>query len=69
MKNILTLLLIAMVIGQWSLVNGQTPQAIPYQAVARDNAGNLNASQNIPGWFTVNLGQDTVSYETFLPLI
>ena len=70
----------------------QAPQAIPYQAVARDNAGNLLANQNISlrfgifpvpaggtliyqethsvttnafGFFTVNVGQGTITSGTF----
>ncbi len=42
-----------MVIGQWAIVNGQAPNAIPYQAVARDSAGNPIASQNISLRFSI----------------
>ncbi|MBK7853068.1 MAG: hypothetical protein IPJ66_18610 [Bacteroidetes bacterium] len=35
---------------------GQAPQAIPYQAVARDNAGNLISNTNISIRFSVHDG-------------
>lgn len=43
----------------------QTTQAIPYQAVARDNAGNLIANQNISLRFSIHDSSavGTVVYE------
>jgi len=34
--------------------NGQAPNAIPYQAVARDNSGNIIANQNISLRFSIH---------------
>ena len=35
-------------------INAQAPQAIPYQAVARDSAGNFIANQNIALRFSIH---------------
>ena len=54
MKKVLTLLLI--INCQLLIINcaqAQVPQAIPYQAVARDNAGNIIANQNISLRFSI----------------
>src|SRR5689334_7114252 len=34
--------------------NAQAPQAIPYQAVARDNAGNVISNQNVSLRFSIH---------------
>ena len=54
MKKIL--IIIAIFIFQSSLYNlfAQAPQAIPYQAVARDNAGNAIANQAVSLRFTIH---------------
>ncbi|MBK9317373.1 MAG: hypothetical protein IPM91_00055 [Bacteroidetes bacterium] len=53
MKKLIILFII--INCQLSIVNsfGQTPQAIPYQAVSRDIAGNVNANQNISLRFSI----------------
>ena len=52
MKLIITLsiLLLATVIQ----ISGQPPLAIPYQAVARDNVGNLIVNQNVSLRFSIH---------------
>lgn len=50
------ILLILVINCQFSIVNSfaQTPQAIPYQAVARDNTGSPLSSQNISLRFSIH---------------
>ena len=38
----------------WTTIFSQTPQTIPYQAVARNSSGNLLVNQNVSLRFTVH---------------
>ena len=67
MKYILSFVIIVLFIDSIA----QVPQAIPYQAVARDNAGNLLAGQNISVRVTIRnaTAMGIILYsETHLPL-
>ena len=52
MKKILTII----AVGAFASFTAfsQVPQAIPYQAVARDNSGNLIANQSVSLRFTIH---------------
>ena len=59
-KFIQTLILVITIVnGQISIVNAQAPAAIPYQAVARNNSGNLIINQNIALRFSIHDGSAT----------
>ncbi|HYV92654.1 MAG TPA: kelch repeat-containing protein [Chitinophagales bacterium] len=62
MKKLSILVLLALCFA--FQMNAQAPQAIPYQAVARDNNGNLIANQNISLRFSIHDGTagGTVEY-------
>ena len=49
-------ILVVMAIGLTQKANAQAPQGIPYQAVARDNAGNLIKNQSIALRFSIHDG-------------
>ena len=53
MKKFYLILILVMFTAIY-LVNAQTPQGIPYQAVARDNAGNLIKNQSISLRFSIH---------------
>lgn len=54
MKKIFTILFIINCSLIINCANAQAPQAIPYQAVARDSAGNIIANQNISLRFSIH---------------
>ena len=53
MKKLILLLCVFMTIGN-SLLNAQTPMAIPYQAVLRDNTGAVLAFYSVLARFTLH---------------
>ena len=59
MKKTIITTVIAVCLGLGSIAFAQTPNAIPYQAVARNASGNVIASQNIRMRFTIHDGGAT----------
>ena len=59
MKKIKTMITVVLLGTANIITHAQTPNAIPYQAVARNSSGNLIASQNISLRFSIHDGTAT----------
>lgn len=59
MRQILSVLFVICTVLLYSKLFAQAPQAFPYQAIARDNNGNLIAGQNVSLRFSVLQGSGT----------
>ena len=59
MKSRITACIIFILLGGWTLLFGQTPQAFKYQAIARDGAGLVLASTPIHFQISILEGSDT----------
>ena len=53
MKKLITITVFLILNSAFIILRAQSPNAIPYQAVARNTTGNLIANQNISLRFTI----------------